>query len=203
MLTTSGEDTDVSAHSSLAAAFSRLGWLGFWTQVVLGAVPAVLMIYAFTFGRGADAATRSGLPLVEYLTVASLLIMAFTTLWSYTYTRHAKCIARTGEYPTRATLQRSAWTGVIASALGLVLSMVVMLAEVAHLLFYFLRAPKAGVPVIQTTAAGAATWVSAIDIVSLMALMLITFGEVAVLVFSLWLLFRTMLPSAEAAHERG
>jgi hypothetical protein len=132
-----------------------------------------------------------------------LLVLAFTTLWSYVYTRLAKRIAIPGERPTELALRRSTWTGVIASTLGLIFSMLVMLAEVAHLLFYFLRAPKVGVPVIQTTAGGAATWVSAIDIVSLMALILTTFGEVVVLVLSLWLLFRTTIVSAELAHARS
>jgi hypothetical protein len=78
--------------------------------------------------------------------------------------------------------------------------MFVMLFEVAHLLIYFLRAPQAGVPVIQTTGGGQATWVSAADMLNLLALIFTMFGELAVLTFSLWLLFRTTLPSAEFPH---
>ena len=85
----------------------------------------------------------------------------------------------------------------MASALGIVFSMLVMLFEVAHLLIYFLRAPQAGVPVIQTTGGGRATWVSAADMLSLLAPIFTMFGELAVLTFSLWLLFRTTSPSAE------
>ena len=78
--------------------------------------------------------------------------------------------------------------------------MFVMLFEVTHLLTYFLRAPQAGVPVIQTTGGGRATWVSAADMLNLLALIFIMFGELVVLIFSLWLLFRTTLPSAEFPH---
>ena len=53
---------------------------------------------------------------------------------------------------------------------------------------------------IQTTGGGQASWVSAADIMHLMALVVTTFGEFTVLVFSLWLLFRTTLPSAEYHH---
>jgi hypothetical protein len=96
-------------------------------------------------------------------------------------------------------LNRAAWTGVVASTLGIVFSMLVMLVEVTQLLFYFLRAPQAGVPVIQTTGGGPASWVSAADIMSLMALILSLWAELVVLLFSLWLLFRTRVASAEIA----
>jgi len=78
--------------------------------------------------------------------------------------------------------------------------MLVILFEVAELLIYFLRAPQAGVPVIQTTGGGQASWVSAADIMHLMALVVTTFGEFTVLALSLWLLFRATLPSAEYPH---
>jgi len=188
-----------SKSKSLAKAFWRLGWIGFFVQIALGSIPVMLMIYALVFGGSAASATRSGLPLVEYLTIAGILILLFTTLWSYRYTRLANRIADPQRRPPADAVQRVAWTGVAASTVGIVFSMLVMLAEVTHLLFYFLRAPQAGVPVIQTTG-GPASWVSAVDIVSLMALILTLFGEVIVLALSLWLLFRTTMASAEYAH---
>jgi hypothetical protein len=81
--------------------------------------------------------------------------------------------------------------------------MLVVLFEIAELLIYFLRAPQAGVPVIQTTGGGQASWVSAADIMHLMALVVTTFGEFTVLALSLRLLFRTTLPSAEYPHSGG
>jgi hypothetical protein len=75
--------------------------------------------------------------------------------------------------------------------------MIVMLVEAASLLFFFLKSPQAGVPVIQMPGTEAAQWVSSVDMVSLMALILTLFSELIVLVFSLWLLFRTTLGSPE------
>ena len=66
-----------------------------------------------------------------------------------------------------------------------------------HLLFYFLAAPQGGVPVFQTADAGPTGWVSAVDMVSLMALSLFVFAELVVLILSLWLLFRTTQVAAE------
>jgi hypothetical protein len=186
-----------SRNSSLAKSFSRLGWIGFWVQVVLGSVPVVLMVYVFAFARTTSAGTRGGLPLVEFLTIASLLLLAFTTLWSYRYTVLAKRIADPARRPSETAPAQTAWTGVVTSMLGIVFSMLVMLIEVGHLLFYFLKVPQVGVPAIQTTGGGETSWVSAVDIMSLMALILSTFALIIMLVFSLWLLFRTTVGSAE------
>jgi len=188
-----------SVSDSLANAFSRLGWTGFWIQIVIGIVPLTLIIYAQSTG----ATTRRGLLLVGYLTIAGFLVLIFTTVWSYRYTRLAQRISDSTLRPSVSLVQKAAWIGVASSALGLVFSMLVILFEVAQLLIYFLRAPQAGVPVIQTTGGGQASWVSAADIMHLMALVVTTFGEFTVLVFSLWLLFRTTLPSAEYPHAGG
>jgi hypothetical protein len=189
-----------SANDSLARAFSRLGWLGFWMQVAVGAVPVVLILYSFIFGSARPAGTRSGFPLIQYLTIASLVVLAFTTVWFYRYTRLATRIGDPARRPSAASLQRTVWTGVMASTLGIVFSMLVMFFEVAQLLIYFLRAPQAGIPVVQTTAGGPTSWVSAADIFSLMALLLAMFVEIAVLIIGLWLLLRTTNASAEFPH---
>jgi len=168
-------------------------------QVAIGAIPLALTIYALVFGRNAAPGTRAGFPLIEYLSIASLLVLAFTTMWSYRYTRLAVRLADPGRRPAESDVQRTVWTGIKASTIGIVFSMLVMFFEVGQLLIYFLRAPQAGIPVIQTTG-GPASWVSAADIAGLMALLLTMFVEVAVLAFSVWLLYRTTIPSAEFPH---
>src|SRR4029078_8791424 len=104
-----------SAHDSLARDFSRLGWLGFWMQIAIGAIPVVLTLYAFVFGSPRPAGTRSGFPLIQYLTIASLLVLAFTTVWFYRYTRLAARLADPARRPTEFSVQRTVWTGVMAS----------------------------------------------------------------------------------------
>jgi lysylphosphatidylglycerol synthetase-like protein (DUF2156 family) len=185
-----------SRNDRLARSFSSLGWLGFWMQIAVGSVPLVLTIYALAFGRNAAPSTRAGFPLIEYLSIAGLVVLAFTTIWSFRYTRLAVRLTDSTRRPTRKAVQRTVWTGVKASTLGIALSMLVLLFEVVQLLIYFLRTPQAGVPVIQTTG-GPASWVSAADMAGLLALLLTMFAEVTILAFSLWLLFRTTLPSVE------
>ena len=185
-----------SGIQNLAKTFSRLGWIGFWVQIVVGSIPLLLMAYAFVFTRS-PSGPRAGLAIVEYLTVASLLILIFTIIWFHRHTRLAKRIADPQTCPPVSSVIRSVWTGLMASSIGLLFSMIVMMIETGHMLFYFLAAPQGGVPVIQTTGADPASWVSAVDMMSLMALSLSVFAELVVLILSLWLLFRTMQVSAE------
>ena len=189
---------------SLAATFSSLGRIGFWMQIAIGSIPVALVVYSLVAGRSSGGGTRAGFVLVEYLAIASLLVLAFTTIWFYRYTRLATRIADPARRPPEASVQRMAWIGIVASTVGIALSLLIMLFEAVQLLVYFLRTPQAGVPVVQTTA-GSASWVSAADIVSLLALIVTVSVEIAVLALSLWLLFRSLVPSAEyprAADER-
>jgi hypothetical protein len=200
MLDSLRETLTPSRGYSLANAFLRLGWIGLWTQIAIGSIPVILATYSFLFARSTGAGTRGGLALIEYLTIADLLLLVFTTFWFYRYTRLAKQIADPERRPSAFEVRRAAWTGVAASTLGVVVSILVMLFEVTQLLFYFLRAPQVGIPTVQTTGSGSASWVSAADIVSLLILILTLFVEIAALTLSLWLLFRTMIASVEYRH---
>ena len=183
-------------RKSLATSFKRFGWTGFWIQIVVGAIPLVLMAYSLVFAQSATG-PRAGLPLVEYLTIAGLLILLFTTFWFYHYTRIAARIAGPGKSPSEIDLAGTVWIGLLASSIAVLFTITVMFVEVAHLLFYFLSAPQGGVPVFQTTGVGPSSWVSAVDMLSLMSLVLTLMAELVVLVFSLWLLFRVTEGSAE------
>ncbi|MCG6896365.1 MAG: DUF3611 family protein [Thiocapsa sp.] len=181
---------------SLAGSFKRLGWTGFWIQVMVGALPVVLMGYLIVFAQS-PSGPRMGLPIVEYLTFADLLLMVFTTFWFYRYTRIGQRIADPALRPAETQLTRAVWIGVVASSLAILFTIIVMFVELGHLLFYFLSAPQAGVPVIQTTGLGPSSWVSAVDMISLLSLVFTLTAEVFVLIFSLWLLFRVMEGSPE------
>jgi len=176
--------------SDLAKAFLRTGRIGFWAQVGLGLVSVAMAISAFVLDRRTSVGTRGSLALVQYLTLASLLGLAFTTIWSFRYMLLAERIADPARSPSMSLLRRVVWTGVGASTISLVFSMLIMLFEAAQLFMYFLRAPQAGINVIQTPG-GPATWVSAGDILSLTVIVLLTFIEVLVLALGLRLLFVT------------
>jgi len=175
---------------SLSGSFRRLGWIGFWLQVVLGSLPVITLVYYFAF-TGSSHVSRSGFPLIEYIAAINILALVFTTLWSYRYTRLARRILDPEQRPSPASLARSVWTGVIASAISMFFSALVILIESANLTFYFLKSPQAGIPVIQTSGTEAVRFVSAVDMISLMALILTLFAEQFVMMFNLRLLSRT------------
>lgn len=176
-----------TSMEKIAKAFSRFGWIGVCVQLLLAITPLVLLGYV-VFGKvfGADVAWSA----TDYLAILGLAILAFTTFWAWRYTRIARRIADPASRPPRNSLIRTLWVGVWASSLGILVSLVLLYVEVIRLLVLFLRAPQAGVPVLQTQAEDRLMWVSAIDAVSLLAELCTLTGELLVLGLSLWLLFR-------------
>jgi hypothetical protein len=185
-----------SKGSSIAGAFSRLGWTGFWLQVVFGLIPIIGMAFYLAFSRP-DPDSPGGFGFLEYLTIINILILVFTAYWSYRYTRIGRRLRDPERSPSEPYLIRTVWTGVVSTTAGMLFSMIAILIETANLLFYFLKSPQAGIPVISTSGAASSHWVSSIDMISLMALVLFLFAELIVLVFGLWLLFRTTMGSSE------
>src|SRR5262249_38806852 len=176
-------------------------------QVVFGSLPLLVLAYYLAFSRR-QSDSSGGFGFLEYLTIINLLILIFTAYWSYHYTRIGRKIRGGEPGPSESHLIRTVWTGVVATTAGILFSMIAILIETANLLFYFLKAPQAGIPVIQT-GTEATYFVTSVDMISLMALVLFLFAELIVLVFSLWLLFRTTMgvaatpphpPPADAHH---
>ncbi len=183
-------------RQSLANSFTRLGWTGLWIQIIVGSIPIILMSYTFVFAQS-PSGPRAGLPIVEYLTMGSLAILVFTTFWFFRYTRIGQQIAGPEPSPSETDLAGTVWVGLVASSIAILFTIIVMFIEVAHLLFYFLSTPQGGVPVIQTTGIGPASWVSAVDMLSLLSMVMTLLAELVVMVFSLWLLFRVTEGSPE------
>jgi hypothetical protein len=100
--------------------------------------------------------------------------------------------------PPESYLVGTVWIGVLATTVGMLFSMIVILIDTANIVFYFLKSPQAGIPVVQTSGTAASYWVSTFDIASLMALVLFLFADLIVLVSSLWPLFRTALGTPES-----
>jgi len=180
---------------SLARQFSRLGWIGFWMQVVLIILPVILLVYVL-FISSPDSAQRRGIDLSNYLSYGSLLVMLFTIFWFYRYTRLAKRIPDPELRPPESSVMRILWTGLGVSCLGILFSMILMINAVLRILFILLATPQTGVP-FSATGGDPAKTLSAIDAVSLTSLLFTLTAELIVLAFSLWLLFRVTRPSAE------
>ena len=185
-----------SNPESLARQFSRLGWIGFWIQVVLIAVPILLLIYVMFFS-GPDSAQSKGIDLSNYLSYGGLLVMLFTTLWFYRYTRLASRITDPDLRPSLSSVTRTLWVGLWASFLGIIFSMLLLLSAVARLLFVLMTMPQTGIPIAAISGADPTRTLSAIDALSLTSLLMMLTAEFIVLAFTLWLLFQVSRPADE------
>jgi hypothetical protein len=179
----------------LSRQFSRLGWLGFWIQIVMLAIPLLLLIYIL-FLRSPVSAQRIGIDLSNYLSYGSLLVMVFTTFWFFRYTRVGKRIADPELRPTRASVERTLWVGLWASGLGIAFSMALLFSAAGRLLFVLLANPQTGLMVAPGPGGDPVQSISAFDAISLTSLLVILAAELIVLGFSVWLLFRTTKASA-------
>jgi hypothetical protein len=185
-----------SNPESLARQFSRLGWTGFWIQLVLIAVPILLLIYVMFFS-GPDSAQSKGIDLSNYLSYGGLLVMLFTTLWFYRYTRLASRITDPDLRPSLSSVTRTLWVGLWASFLGIIFSMLLLLSAVARLLFVLMTMPQTGIPIAAISGADPTRTLSAIDALSLTSLLMMLTAELIVLAFTLWLLFQVSRPADE------
>jgi len=183
----------------LAKQFSRLGWIGFWIQFALLAVPIVLLVYVL-FVSSPESAQRRGIDLSNYLSFGSLLVMVFTTFWFYRYTRLGKRIADPELRPPQSSALRTLWIGLWAGCLGIFFSMLLLLSAVGRMLFVLMANPQTGMQIAQGLGTDPTTSLSAMDAVSLTSLLFLLTAELLVLTFSLWLLFRTTRPSAAIAE---
>lgn len=179
-----------------AKQFSRLGWIGFWMQLALLLIPVFLLIYVLFFSSP-ESAQRRGIDLSNYLSYGSLVVMLFTTFWFFRYTRMAKRIADPDLRPAHSSVMRTLWIGLGASSLGIFFSMLLMMNAVGRLLFVLMVSPQTLIPIAPPVGEYSAKTLSAMDAVALTFLVFILAGELIVLAFSLWLLFRATRPSSE------
>ena len=181
----------------LGKQFSRLGWIGFWMQVVLVIIPIVLLLYVVIIS-GPDSAQRKGIDLSDYLSYGSLVVMLFTIFWFWRYTRLGGRIIDPELRPSQSSVLRTVWIGLGASCAGILFSMILLMNAVLRMLFTLLATPQTGIP-ISATGADPARTLSAFDAVSLTSLVFILTAELIVLAFSLWLLFRVTRPASESS----
>ena len=184
----------------LAKQFSRLGWLGFWIQFALLAIPIVLLIYVLFFSSP-ESAQRRGIDLGHYLSYGSLLVMVFTTFWFFRYTRVGRRIADPERRPPQSSVLRTLWIGLWASCLGIFFSMLLIVNAVGRLLFVLMANPQTGIQIAKPLGGDPTMSLSAMDAASLTSLLFLLAAELIVLTFSLWLLFRTTRDSTVTTIE--
>lgn len=183
--------------NNLADSFARLGWIGFWFQLVLVAIPIFLLGYLL-YGKTTD--TEFTLDFRDYMALLGLLILGFSAFWSLRYAYLAKRIADPKSRPAVSSLRQVLWIGVGVSVVGILRFLAVMFVDVLRFIFLAGTTPadvdSAARPQVDTLVVG----LSEMNVVSLLAELCTLIGELMLLGFSLWLLFRVMrVPDADAS----
>lgn len=190
------------ADRGLGRSFRTVGGLGFWLQILMALAPIAALAAVFASVRGFSLpGGRVGA--LGWVSLLGLLVLLFTIGWSWRCRGIGRDLESGARPADRGALTRTVWTGVAACAFGVVLSLVAILAEVLHLLLVFLEAPQGGAPVFQTVDGGGPAWITALDLLGLLALTLTASAEIATLLLALWLIHRLALgdarPSAASA----
>jgi hypothetical protein len=162
--------------------FIRLGLLGFWLQFVLLISVGLLSLYTFRVFGG-----KPGVGNV--LAFLGLLLPVFTTAWCFNYARLGRSLAD-ARGATPGQLHRAAWIGVWVGVLGSAVALLSLFGATSSLLVTMLANPQVGMMVSPATEGASAYTVSAVDAVSLMALLLTLLSELVVVAISLRLVFQ-------------
>jgi hypothetical protein len=104
----------------IAAQLRRVGWAGFWLQLVLAVVSTVLFLFAILFASkgGTDPGTGGSL----LFAVGGLVVLYVSTYWSFRYVITSRKLKSPDLRPKRAdTIKLVNW-GLMSSVLGMGLS---------------------------------------------------------------------------------
>jgi hypothetical protein len=186
----------------LGASFMKLGWIGFVIQLVLLTVPLLLALYMM-FSFSPESAARKGIDLSNYLSYGSLIVAIFTAFWLFRYTRLGQRIADGDPALSGAGVLKTVWIGIWAGSLGILFSMLQLFSAAGRILFVMLANPQTGLMVSPQIGGNPAQSISALDGISLLTLLVLLTAELVVLGLSLWLLYRTATPEAQAKKAKS
>jgi Protein of unknown function (DUF3611) len=108
------------AVRKIAAQLRRVGWMGFWLQLVLAVVSTLIFLFAAPFAStGANNPGTGGSLLFA---LSGLLVLYASTYWSFRYVMTSRKLKNPDLRPKKAeTIKLIQW-GLMASTLGMGLS---------------------------------------------------------------------------------
>lgn len=193
-------DWSAKRREHIGEQFSSLGRIGFYVQLALLAAPLLLAVYLLFFGRPAQPG-MTRLDFSSYISLGSFLIMAFTTYWFYRYIRVGKKLRDPERFPPRSSVITTLWVGFGAGWLGIIFSMLLLLAAAWRMMFVLIFNPQSGLIIAPNPAVNPGYSLSAIDAISLTWLVISLAAELMVLGLTLWLLFKVTWPSSAEIEE--
>ncbi|WP_250121556.1 DUF3611 family protein [Chroococcidiopsis sp. CCMEE 29] len=151
MVDKSDRKSPPAALQEIALAFRRIGWISLWTQVVLGAISAVILLFA-GFSRDVAVETpRTGTGVGIFFALAGVIGLLVSIYWAFRYTRIAKQLqsANPVNRPRKADTVQLLRLGIIVNLIGMLLTIVGAEAIAGTLLAKTLTLPQATGAVLQ------------------------------------------------------
>ena len=176
----------------IALAFRRLGWIGFWCQVVLGLIPVTLMIFQVVFSSKSQliGVPDSG----NILSFVDILTLLFTIYWCFRYTRLGRKLENSNQSPAKVRVIREVWIGIIANVAVIFIAVLIGITTVGGLLYVILSLPPGAATILQPALGGTlinpGPIIVPMDMLGLLAVMNVILAGLIGIIVSLWLMYR-------------
>ncbi|NJN31181.1 MAG: DUF3611 family protein [Synechococcales cyanobacterium RM1_1_8] len=170
----------------LAEQFRLLGWIGLWSQVVLGIIAGVMAIVGTTVEK-AGSAGLSGIPFT-FVGLVSLFVSAY---WAFRYTRLSRQLRASDSQarPSRAETIALLRKGLLTTLIGLIFTAIGSEAISGVL---FTKSLNAGIGIVGLANTDPSRYIQPVDVFIVLANTHIFTAHVISLTASLWLLNRVI-----------
>ena len=175
----------------IAANLRRLGWIGFWCQLILGSIPVVLLTFQWIFSKEQ---TMAGIDISNIFSFIDIMTLLFTIFWSFGYTRLGKKLEKGEKSPKKGKILRTIWIGITANLGVILLAILIGIITLGRLLYIILSLPQGATTILQPVPGGTMVnpglVIVPMDILGLLAIMNVILAGLVGVTISLWLLSR-------------
>jgi hypothetical protein len=185
------EPDNLSVSSNLkqiAQTMRRIGWISFWTQVVLGVISAViLLLFAVFSQRPGSPSNNPGTGFGIFLAVGGLIVLGASVYWSFRYTRLGAQLqsSNSSNRPRKVTTIQVLRSGLTINLIGMLVTLFGSYAIIGTLVGRAIS-PQA----VTTQLIDPNRIISGLDVLAVQANTNTTFAHFLSLVGTLWLLNR-------------
>lgn len=192
MLNFFNPDAPPPTPRQIASNFRIVGWVGFWLQALLGAIPILVLLSRalFVSPQRSPASSSPGL----FLPFVCLAVLVFSIYWCFRYTRIGAQLVDPELRPAKANVVRDLQIGLIANLGITTISVLIAMGRVAEMTYKLLSLPQGAVAVSRDQSGAIITQGSSLIAPSGMVVLqsivnTIAAGLVGIIV-ALWLLYQ-------------
>ena len=190
MFDKSSSRSPASSLQAIARELRLIGWIGFWIQLVLGVVSAVILLVFAVFGqRGSTSGNNPGTGFGVFLAICGLVCLGVSIYLAFRYTRLGTQLQSTNpnNRPRKIETVKALRLGVIVNLAGILLTLLGAQAIVGTFAARAISQPQLAIYAPQQ---GNQSWITGLDMFAIQANTNIVFAHFAGLVAGLWLLNR-------------